>query len=343
LRPAIQPRPSTAFTDLDLDRDGKQIGFFHIPQSPHEDAWGTVPVPLAVICNGKGPTVLIEGGNHGDEYEGPIALGELIRALDPASIQGRIIAIPAINQPAAAAGRRTSPDDGLNFNRTFPGDPNGTITRQISAFVHDRLFPVSDFFLDLHSGGSSLQITPCGIVEPAPDPDHHRRNLAAVLAYDAPLTVMLDNLGEPRTATASAIAAGLTVVGTEMGGGGTVSIDALEICRRGIRNILAHAGLIEPGAAPPRNEPARTYAVPGRDGYVLAADDGVFEPCDRLGAEVRAGGLAGRVHFLTDPARKPAELRYRADGIVFSLRQPGRVKPGNCCAVVASTYRGAMP
>ncbi len=50
--------------------------------------WGVTQVPIAVIANGKGPTVVIEGGNHGDEYEGPIAIGELARDLDPGLIQG---------------------------------------------------------------------------------------------------------------------------------------------------------------------------------------------------------------------------------------------------------------
>ena len=82
-----------------------------------------MPIPIAVIKNGSGPTVLMEGGNHGDEYEGPIILGRMIRELDAAEIQGRLILLPAVNTPAVIAGRRTSPVDGLNFNRAFPGDP----------------------------------------------------------------------------------------------------------------------------------------------------------------------------------------------------------------------------
>jgi ribose/xylose/arabinose/galactoside ABC-type transport system permease subunit len=54
------------------------------------------------------------------EGEGPIALGELIRTLDPRAMSGRLIFIPAINLLAVAAGRRTSPLDDLNFNRTSP-------------------------------------------------------------------------------------------------------------------------------------------------------------------------------------------------------------------------------
>ncbi len=333
------PRPGTAFTDIDLDGAGRQLGHVFIPHSPHDDAWGAVAIPIAVIGNGDGPTVLLTGGNHGDEYEGPIALGELIRETDPATVAGRLIILPAMNRPAVAAGRRVSPDDGLNFNRTFPGDPHGSITRQISAFVHDHLFARADAFIDLHSGGSSLRLLPSAIVEPAPDPAHTRRNWAAVRAFDAPYTVVIDNLGDPRTASAAAVRAGLTVVGTELAGAGTVTREALAACRRGVRRVLAHLGVIEGDRSAPVAAD-RTYALPGTDAYVLATADGVFEPMHALGDPVRRGELAGRIHMLTDPGRPPVELRYRADGILFGLRQPGRAAVGNCCAVVAAPHTG---
>src|SRR6478735_1815372 len=222
----------TAFCTVDLDKPGKQIGWIMLPHSTHDDAWGVTRVPIGVISNGNGPTVILEGGNHGDEYEGPITICELIRELDPGEIQGRLILMPANNVHAVMAGRRTSPVDGLNFNRTFPGDPRGTITQQISAYVSDHILPIGDAFLDLHSGGSSLDILPSAIIEPTNDPDLRRRNIAAVKAFDAPLTVVISNLGEPRTATAAACRAGLVTVGTEMAGGGTVSLQALQVCRR---------------------------------------------------------------------------------------------------------------
>ena len=96
-------RSSTAFATVDLDQPGKQLGFVMIPHSPHDDAWGVTRLPLAVIANGSGPTVILEGGNHGDEYEGPIVITELIRELDASEIQGRLIMMPAINAPAVIA------------------------------------------------------------------------------------------------------------------------------------------------------------------------------------------------------------------------------------------------
>ena len=101
-------RPSSAFTTVDLDRPGKQVGFLMIPHSPHDDAWG-------VTRSSRSPSSrtaaarrsIIEGGNHGDEYEGPITICELIRELDPGEVQGRLILMPANNVHAVMAGRRT--------------------------------------------------------------------------------------------------------------------------------------------------------------------------------------------------------------------------------------------
>ncbi len=333
---------STARTTIDFDRTGKQVGFVDIPHSPHEDAWGATRIPIAVIANGRGPTVILQAGNHGDEYEGPITLGELIRELDPGMVSGRIIFLPAINVPAVLAGRRTSPVDGLNLNRTFPGDPAGTITQQISAYVSDVVMPLAQAYVDLHSGGSSLNILPSAIIEPAPDPVHRKRNIDAVLAFDAPLTVVIDNLGEPRTSTATSVRAGLTTVGTEMAGAGTVSLDALAICRRGVRNVLGHFGVLPPTGETPEARPENILRIPGHDGYVLATTDGVFEPFHALGATVHAGQAAGRIHNLANPAREPETVFYLSDGIVYGRRQPGRVVIGNCCVTVARRYEGEL-
>jgi hypothetical protein len=328
----------TAHTAIDFGRNGKQSGFVDFPHSPHDDAWGATRVPISVIQNGSGPTAILLGGNHGDEYEGPIALGEIIRTLDPAQINGRIILLPALNTPAVLAGQRTSPVDGINLNRSFPGNEHGSISQQISNYVSDVLMPLGDAYLDLHSGGSSLNILPSAIIEPSNDPDLHKRNVAAVRAFGAPLTVIIDNLGEPRTSTATAVRAGLVTVGTEMAGAGTVSLDALDICRKGVRNVLSHLGILEgPKNQPPaRQQDEIILRIPGHDGYVLATRNGVFEPFHALGTQVEAGQQAGRIHDLGDPTREPVVLHYGASGIVYGRRHPGRVMVGNCCVTVAT-------
>ncbi|MEQ1941583.1 succinylglutamate desuccinylase/aspartoacylase family protein [Mesorhizobium sp. VNQ89] len=325
-----------AFTNIDFEKQGRQLGFVSFPHSPHDDAWGVTQVPIAVVANGTGPTVVLEGGNHGDEYEGPIVIGELARELDPGAIQGRLILMPANNVHAVRAAKRTSPVDGLNFNRVWPGDGMGTITQQIAAYVSQCIFPMADAFLDLHSGGSSLDILPSAIIEPTTDPDLHRRNVAAVQAFDAPYSVVVANLGDQRTATATACRAGLVTIGTEMRGGGTVSLDALDVCRKGVRNVLAHLGVMEGGSAQRNDRPVLELAGPSA--YVYAPVDGIFEPFHANGEAVSAGQPAGRIHQTWDITAEPVTLHYGIDGIVYGKRHPGRVAPGNCCVVVASPY-----
>jgi hypothetical protein len=113
-----------------------------------------------VIKNGEGPTALLTGGNHGDEYEGPIALFDLARTLKAGDVSGRVIIVPAMNYPAFVAGTRTSPIDKGNMNRSFPGRPDGTVTQKIADYFQRELLPLADVVLDFHSGGKTLDFLP---------------------------------------------------------------------------------------------------------------------------------------------------------------------------------------
>jgi predicted deacylase len=126
-----------------------------------------------------------------------------------------------------------------------------------------------------------------------------------------------------------------------MGGGGTVSIEALAICRKGVRNVRAHLG-VTPEIAAPLNRPGRVLQLKGPSAYVFAGSDGIFEPFHPIGTEVRAGEPAGRIHRTWEPSHQPDTLSYQVDGLLYGRRQPGRVQSGNCCLVVASPYDGPI-
>ena len=72
-----------------------------------------------------------------------------------------------------------------------------------------------------------------------------------------------------------------------------------------------------------------------------APEDGVGGGPSRVAAQW-SGEPAGRIHCTWDPTRPPETLHYAADGILYGRRQPGRVKPGNCCLIVAAPYRGTL-
>jgi predicted deacylase len=122
-------------TSIDLVREGKQQGFLQVPYSHNLGGWANVMVPMTVIARGKGPTVLCLGGNHGDEYQGQVAIMRLAREVAPEQVSGRLILVPSLNMPAAKAATRLSPLDGMNMNRAFPGHPEGTVTSQIAHYL----------------------------------------------------------------------------------------------------------------------------------------------------------------------------------------------------------------
>src|SRR5436309_3474125 len=97
---------------VEFDRRGKQHGHLCVPYSYNLGGWANLLVPVAVIVNGAGPTVLVLAGNHGDEYAGQVAVLRLMRELRPEQVRGRLILIPALNLPAARAATRLSPLDG---------------------------------------------------------------------------------------------------------------------------------------------------------------------------------------------------------------------------------------
>ena len=331
---------TTLRATVDFDKRGKPIGFIQVPLFVvHDDAWGVIRVPIAVISNGSGPTVVLEGGNHGDEYEGPIVLGELIRTLDPGAVSGRLIFIPAINLPAVAAARRTSPLDDLNFNRAFSRRPSCGSPTLTDCRVRQRRSV---------SPGRRLSRSAFGrLVACYHSQRHHRaggrsRAACAQQGCDACFRRADDRRHrQPRRSTHGdrlAARAGLTVVGTGDGGRRNSfdrRLGLMSTCAGCATSLpLAHLGVLPPEIADPPKPASPVYDLPGPNAYVLATDEGVFEPYHANGTAVRTGQAAGRIHFLVDPSRPPVELAYRPMASPMAAASQA-ARPGNCCLVVA--------
>jgi uncharacterized protein len=323
---------------VDFDKDGKQISHLQLPYSSNVSAYGWIGIPICVIRNGSGPTLYLGAGNHGDEYEGQIALSHLIRDLDPGSIQGRLIIMPATNLPAAMAGARCSPLDGGNLNRSFPGDAEGTPTPAIAHFVESVLLPMCDAAADLHSGGKTLDYVPSALIRRPPGNDPlAAAKRAALEAFRAPIGYIVSDSREDRTITAAADRVGVVGIGTELGGAGTVTRTTLGVARRGVQNLLCHFGLMDGEI---EGEPTRLTEVSGPEYYVHAPCRGLFEPEFDLGDTVEAGQRAGLIHFMDDPARPPREVHFQAGGFVICRRPILQVELGDCLGHLATDLAG---
>jgi len=326
-----------AFTlkdELIFAQDGKHNSVLRIPHSTNTSGWGSLLLPVIIIRNGDGPTVLFTGGNHGDEYEGPIALRKLANELNAEDIQGQVIIVPYLNFPAILAGTRLSPVDGQNMNRSFPGNPDGSMTQQIADFVYRELVMRSDVVLDFHSGGNSMIFEPCTVLHKLEDSEQQKKTLLAAKNFGAPVSLVLQELDSKGMLDTAVENTGKIFLSTELGGGGFVSPRTLKIAENGIRNLLRHFEIL-----PQNEEPVpetRFMQTPDVGGYLMAPQEGLYETLIELGDTVSAGQLIGRIHSLTDIAAPAVEVHAEIDGMLVTRAGRAHVKIWDTIAVIAT-------
>ncbi|MDI5985898.1 N(2)-acetyl-L-2,4-diaminobutanoate deacetylase DoeB [Halomonas sp. M4R5S39] len=330
----MSKRPSPISATVDFDADGVQHGFLKLPISNDESAWGAVMIPVTVVKNGEGPTALLTGGNHGDEYEGITALLKLANSLTADQVRGRVIIVPMMNTPAAMAGKRTSPMDGGNLNRSFPGDPDGTVTERIADYFTRVMVPMCDVVLDLHSGGRTLDIIPFAASHVLEDAEQQRQALEGAKAFGAPYAMMMFELDAAALFDTAVESQGKVFVATELGGGGTSTPQSLAVTERGIRNFLIHFGLTA-GELELPVAPQVYLDMPDASCYVQSEHTGLLELTLALGEAVEEGQVIARVFDLTRSGAPPVEYRAGRSGVLAARRFPAQVNMGDTIAVIA--------
>jgi N-alpha-acetyl-L-2,4-diaminobutyrate deacetylase len=322
-------------TGIDPTRSGKRSAAIAIPVRGHP----AIRLPVTVVRRGEGPMVLFTGGNHGDEFEGPTALMKLARALELADlVRGGVIIMPAINPPALAAGRRTSPLDGKNLNRVFPGKARGSPTERIAHAISSAVLPHAVALLDLHAGGVGSAIMPSIMVHRFADPARMRATLAMMRAFRAPMGILIKEYDTAGMIDTTAERMGLLFGCCELGGMGTLTPETVAVTETGIRNVLKHFGImrgpLETAAWRGRRSSAEAEAMSYRH-YVKAGAAGIFEPFVDLGERVRAGEAVGQIHDPDRPARAPSVRKSRVAGILFARHAFGLIAKSDIVAIVA--------
>jgi predicted deacylase len=328
---------TTPIDQIDWESPGAR--YFHVPFTA-DNTWGRIRVPLYVACAAQpGPTVLAIGGTHGDEYEGPVGLKNLIQELDPAAlVKGRFIVVPVLNVPAFKADRRDSPLDGGNMNRVFPGNARGSITSRIARFVTDELLSRADVVIDLHAGGAGFEIARCMSFHQLDDPARFAEFKQVASLFGTPFVMIYSSGMGTGLLTEEAEAMGKITIGSELGYGASTDLDGVRWAQQGTRNVLRHFGMLD--------EPVEQLTAPGLDRqrvisqtdidrYVTAPCDGISEPVAAVGAYVRAGDVVCRIHDFDRVDEPPVEIRADQDGYVMCRKFRARTVQGEVVMVIA--------
>ena len=317
-------------------------GVHHYQVAFHLDgAWGYSLMPLTVIngLRGSNPNgVVCFGGTHGNEYEGQIAVKRLSSVLNPSEMTGRVILVPQLSESACVANTRTSPLDGVNMNRAFPGNPRGSISYRIANFVKSTLFPQVRVVIDIHAGGKEGAFPLCASFHPIPDAAQRAEIATVSKLFDTPFAFIYASTMASGLLTDEAEAEGKITLGGEFGGGETTSRWGVRHAYEGVRNVLKHYGQLEGEIVSlrgPDAEGTRLVKADKLESYVPCPRDGVWEPVADLGQYVEAGDLIGRLHDFADHTSRPLDITTPRAGFVLMMHLSARPLKGQTLFVIA--------
>ncbi|MCA9116649.1 MAG: succinylglutamate desuccinylase/aspartoacylase family protein [Planctomycetaceae bacterium] len=333
----IVSRPDT----LDLDSPGRRD---YLVALEHDSIWGDHLIPLTVFVGPEAQPdqgLVAFGSNHGNEYEGPVALKHLLREIELDQVRGRIILVPVLNPSAFHAGTRESADDGVNLNRAFVDGAGTTaslagITHRIAAFVRQHIWPRVHVVIDLHSGGDVARFSPCASFHPLDDPEQSRVIEQTARWFGTPLIMIYQNQ-TPGLLPSEAERYGKITVGTELGWGRAVLAEGVRYGRQGVLAAAIHHnqlhGEIEP-IAHHRDGTQRKVAMVDRECFTVAPFAGHYEPLLECGANVRQGDVVGLLHDFDHIDTEPWPATAGIDGIVVAQAWVAPIHRGQHIVVV---------
>ena len=321
--------------NIDLNLAGHQFGELMLPWSDNSIPLGYHPTPLINIKNGDGKKILIIGGTHGDEFEGPSAIMRIARALELDKMNGHIILIPALTFAAVQKSSRTNPLDNVNMNRAFPGNPNGTPTEMLAHFLESQLIPSCDAVIDLHSGGKASFFEPCALATSSKNKALFRSNLNLAEAFGIPLIWVLGKNNDDRSLNSAAERANVAMMAAELGGGGGVSPEITNIAETGLINILNYLNILKTKSFVSKNK-IKKIELSNPSASVYAPSKGLFDRAVKAGQSVEVGQTAGWFHYLLEPNRPSFELKFKYNGFILAHTNRGIVEKGEMLALVAN-------
>lgn len=291
-------------------------------------------IPVSVIRGAKpGPVLVLIAGVHGYEYPGVTALQELRQTLQPGSLAGTLVLVHIANPPSFYARTiYTSPVDGKNLNRVFPGKADGTLSERMAFVLTKQVIERADYLIDLHAGDGNEALRPYVYMPVVGKPalDAASRGLALAFGLDhivyddAPLLPPEASLYTDQTA----LSRGIPAITTETGQLGLNSREWVDLAVNGIHNVLRHLQMVA-GA-----EKSNTNVV-WLTGYevVPSPAQGIFRAAVRDGYAVAANGLLG---VLVNPFGEIiTEIRSPFAGVVNYVVGTPPVSAGDPVAMVS--------
>jgi predicted deacylase len=279
-----------------------------------------VKIPFTVLRGAsEKPSVVIFAGVHGDEYEGVAALHRMAEELDPVRLTGTVTIAPVVNPQAFAAGLRRNPVDSVDLNRTFPGDPHGSVSSRLARLILDELLDGNDAMLSLHGWSKEALVMPYGEY---PLHDSEAGRLSKACAYHLGFQFLHPYEWPEGVLGNSALEKGIAAVETEIGGQGTITPEGQALSRQIILRFLDFWKIL-----PWEGAPLTVASSEVGHADCFAESAGLFHSALKIGDHVQAGAQLGTIRGLDGSLLQT--ITAPATGQVAILRTFASAQPGD--------------
>ncbi|MDI6025916.1 succinylglutamate desuccinylase/aspartoacylase family protein [Corticibacterium sp. UT-5YL-CI-8] len=306
----------------DLEPGKKHSFYFRGVQMPGGQHWYVSVMVAKGAAPGKRLGLI--SGVHGDEMNPIRTLQMVMKALDPASMSGTVVAVFDLSRPAIENMGRRWPNSGrgidlIDINRAFPGNENApdAPTRHAGLVFNRLLRSNLDYGLDFHTAATGMDATAFHLA---------RMDLPEVRAMAElfPIDQIFDNPAYPGLLANALIDAGIPALTPEIGNPRIFDHEMIAQFVEGTMNVLKHHGII-PG---PIGRTGKDTDVFVADGLlpIIATQGGFVELLVELNERVAAGQ---KVAIQTNTfGEVVAEYTAPVDGEVGARRTDATAEPG---------------
>jgi len=212
-------------------------------------------IPVMIV-NGKkeGPTFWMNGAVHGDELNGLIAMRKVMFDLNPDELEGTVICTP-ISNPMGFQGRtKLNPIDSLDLDQQFPGSPNGSFSQRIAYELFNEIKNKANYLVSFHTIGTPYAAKPYVVYKTIPNisPEINEEMKKMALAFgvyanfNVNIATAAGEVPGPLSASIDVQCGlnGIPAFMAEVGGGGRLENEHIEVAVTGIYNLLKYFGMI---------------------------------------------------------------------------------------------------
>jgi len=278
-----------------------------------------VSLPLTLLRGSQeGPTVYVGAALHGNELNGIGVILRMLEFIRPDHLRGKIIFVTVQNPVAFQHKHHFIPGDIYDTPQenpfaAFPGSPTGQLAERIAHAILE-VVALADYAVDLHTDKPGYDFVDHTFCFFSANPSADRaRELAKIFGT----TLVTDAQSGLWTAGnmfhEAANKRGIPTFGAELGEGGFIQSDSVEVGYRGMLNVLRYVGMMEGEITKTPNQIIVDKIIP-----VRASEGGMLKHSVELGAWVEKGQEIAKVYDLH--LREVERIKAPATGIVHSQK-----------------------